>query len=544
MPADPNMRCVCGYRVFRENLTTTTENISRWLRFGAGGFGATPFGTYFGASASGSWGEFSIPTPVTRRKVTCESCNRLRTNTLLSGVGVYGSYTLGGSLFLYVTDVDLLSCLRVKFSNSEFGTYTTSPVKFVGTPLPLVAPTPPVVAPTPPAGAKLAGVLRVELPEVDHDGDYLVSLVDVCAGTELPIALFPLESTVQIHLPAEADLNGLPRSLIDSNLTADLTPSQPGSGSISGIPFDRCTGVIEYDARFGTDPAGQGWAQTAGASGDYGLTAGGILDATTTTSSYWEQSAALAAPTTSVHAYAKYRVGAASSGAGQGLEFRAEAAPGSSADYAGARVFQDTDTLYTRALDDSSQNNVDTQVQGPWSEMYLGAKIGDLGFTALNELVGVDVGVDWGNRPGGPLNAELRGLFGDYAGSNLSAQIRNFVVSASGRFVRAMFRSYAPASSLVLRLHFVSDLGINNSARIKVRYGSLAAGTDPYALGAVSANTTAYFNTKNVVVEVPVTLTNLPAKSPFWFSVERDWQHVDDATAATIHLLSATVRSS
>ena len=538
------MRCVCGYRVFRENLTTTTETISRWLRFGAGGFGATPFGTYFGASASGSWGEFSIPTSVTRRRVTCESCNRLRTNTLLSGVGVYGSYTLGGSLFLYVTNVDLLSCLRVKFSNSEFGTYTTSPVKFVGTPLPLVAPTPSVVAPTPPAGAKLAGVLRVELPEVDHDGDYLVSLVDVCAGTELPIALFPLESTVQIHLPAEADLNGLPRSLIDSNLTADLTPSQPGSGSISGIPFDRCTGVIEYDARFGTDPAGQGWAQTAGASGDYGLTAGGILDATTTTSSYWEQSAALATPTTSVHAYAKYRVGAASSGAGQGLEFRAEAAPGSSADYAGARVFQDTDTLYTRALDDSSQNNVDTQVQGPWSEMYLGAKIGDLGFTALNELVGVDVGVDWGNRPGGPLNAELRGLFGDYAGSNLSAQIRNFVVSASGRFVRAMFRSYAPASSLVLRLYFVSDLGINNSARIKVRYGSLAAGTDPYALGAVSANTTAYFNTKNVVVEVPVTLTNLPAKSPFWFSVERDWQHVDDTTAATIHLLSATVRTS
>jgi hypothetical protein len=143
-----------------------------------------------------------------------------------------------------------------------------------------------------------------------------------------------------------------------------------------------------------------------------------------------------------------------------------------------------------------------------------------------------------------PFFPRVRAFFGDQDGSNLTSQIRNFVVSASGRFVRAMFRSYAPASSLVLRLHFVSDLGINNSARIKVRYGSLAAGTDPYTLGAVSANTTAYFNTKNVVVEVPVTLTNLPAKSPFWFSVERDWQHVDDTTAATIHLLSATVRTS
>jgi hypothetical protein len=544
MPADPNMRCVCGYRNFRENLVTTTEEISRWLQFGAGGFGSTPFGTYFGASVSGTWGEFSTSAKVTRRKVACESCQRLRSNTLLSGVGVFGSYVFGGSLFIYVTDVDLISCLQVRFTNAEFGTYTTGPTKFAGAPLPLVAPAPPVVAPTPPAGAKLAGVLRVELPEVDHDGDYLVSLVDVCAGTELPIALFSLESNVQIHLPAEADLNGLPRSLIDSNLTADLTPSQPGSGSISGIPFDRCTAVIEYDARFGTGPLAQGWAQTVGASGDYGLTAGGILDAATTTSSYWEQSAALATPTTSVHAYAKYRVGAASSGAGQGFEFRAEAAPGSSADYAGARVFQDTDTLYTRTLSGSAQNNVDTQVQGPWSEMYLGAKIGDLGFTALNELVGVDVGVDWGTRPGGPLSAELRGLFGDYAGSNLSAQLRNFVVSASGRFVRAMFRSYAPTSSVVLRLHFVSDLGVNNSARVKVRYGSLAAGTDPYALGAVSSDVTAYFNTKNVVVEVPVTLTNLPAKSPFWFSIERDWQHPDDTTAATIHLLSATVRTS
>lgn len=544
MAADPNMRCVCGYRIFRENLVTTSEKTFRWLRFASGGFGATPFGTYFGAGTGGTWGEFFLVVPVTRRRVTCESCQRVRSDTPLGGTGVFGSYVFAGALFVYVTDVSLLSCLRVQFSNAEFGTYTLSPDKFVGLPLPLVTPTPPVVAPTPPPGAQLAGVLRVPLPEVDHDGEYLVSLIDVCAGVETPLAIFPLESTVQTHFPADADLNGLPRALVDANLTADLTLAQPGSGSVTGIPFDRCTGVIEYDARFGTGPTAQGWTQIAGAAGDFGLTAGGILNGVTTTPSYFRQQLPLGAPATSVHAYAKYRVQASDGFSGCGLDFQATAAPGGAADYEGGRVVQTSSSLYTRTLDDSTLSLVDTQAQGPWSEVYFGAKLGDTGFVVLNELTGVSSPVAWGTQAGGPAGPALRCSFGDYAGSNLSAQLRNFVASASGRFVRAMFRSYAPAASAVLRLYFVSDLGLNNSARIKVRYGSLAAGADPYTLGAVSVGTTAFFNTKNVMVEVPLTLSGLPAKSPFWFSVERDWQHPDDVTTATIHLLSATVRAS
>ena len=544
MSADPNMRCVCGYRVFREAISTKAESVSRWLRF-TGGFGATPFGTYFGSGGIGTWGQFETSAQVTRKRVVCESCQRVRSDTTLGVTGVFGSYVFAGSLYVYVTDTSLLGCLRVKFSDPELGTYTLSPVKFTGLPLPLAAGVPIATAPTPPAGALVAGVLQVPLPEVDHDGEYLVSLVDVCAGYETPIAIFSLESTVQTYFPVDADLNGLPRSIIDSNLTADLTAAQPGSGSISGIPFDRCTGVLEYDARYGTAPDAQGWTQPVGAPGDYGLTAGGILAASTTTSSYWEKQLNLPAPAVSVHTYAKYRVQASNTaGPGEGFELRAEVAPGGGGDYEGARVFQDAGLLQTRRLDGSLQASVEVQAQGQWSETYVGAKLADRGFVLMNNLVPIDVPVVWGTRPGGPLSQELRATFGDVAGSSLTAQLRNFVASAAGRFVRATFRGYAAASSSTLRLYFVSDLGLGNSARVKVRYGSLAFGADPYALGAVSADTTAYFNTKNVVVEVPLTLTNLPAKSPFWFSVERDWQHPDDTTAATIHLLSATVRTS
>lgn len=552
MAADPNMRCVCGYRVFREHIRTVPETVEQWVLYddgSYGGFGSTPFGTFFGSGSAGEWGLFSVEVSRTRKQLVCESCNRVRSDVPLGGVGVFGSYLYGDSIFILVTETSLLSCLRVRFTSSAYGTVDVSPTRHFGPPLPLSAPAPVTTAPTPPAGATTAGILRAVLPDVDHDGDFVVSLVDVCAGVEVQLTIVALESTVQVHTPYEAELNGLPGHLVETNFSILVPSVQPGSGSIVGIPFDRCTAVIEYDARWGTAPAAQGWTHQAsgvGAPTDYSIIEGGVLGINTTDPSYWEREITLGSPGAAVFAYAKCRVQSSTPGTGEGLELRGELAPGGSGNYEGFRSFLQETVIAGRKLDSTGASTWAGRLAAMWSQLFLGEEIGADGVAYFGEtgFLPIDASTVWGTQAGGGANPSLRARFGDVEGSTLIAQLRNFVVSTPGRFMRAFFRSYAPTASPVLRLYFVSDLDTFASAKVKVRYGSLSLGTTPYALGALSASSTVYFTTKNVMVEVTLSLPSLTAAAPFWFSVERDWQNSDDVTAATIHLVSATVRSS
>lgn len=549
--ADSNMRCTCGHRVFREHKATTVVIERRWLLFDAGawgGAGSTPLGTYFGSGPGGAWGNFEVSVTKRSTRLTCESCQRLRSATPAQGIGIFGAYRYVDNIFVMVTSGADLGGLTAVFVGVTTGARVeVSPVRQYAPVFSLAAPAPAVVAPFPPLGARLASAIRIPLPDVEYDDTYTVSLVDSIGGTTTVLTTISLESAVQVHHVNEADLNGLPRSLVQTNLSAKTPVGQPGSGASSGIPFDKCDAVIEYDARFGTLPDAQGWTHAgAGPSADYNLVAGGSLDVENTAGpTYWTKEITLATPADQVHMYAHYRVQTASSADEEGVSFLGAVAPGGSADYEGAQMVQGESKLSYLTLDSATPALVSNRPRASWSSIFTGVDVGAMGFASVEDAPAelVDAGTTWGSLAGGGVNPTMLARFGCFYG-DVHAQIRNFAVSAPGRFMRAFFKSFTATSNPVLRLYFASDLDAASSARFKVRYGALGLGNNPYALGALSSSTNAFFTTKNSVVEVAVSLPSLTAGAPFWFTVERDWASVDDATRATLHLLSATVRSS
>lgn len=549
--ADTNMRCTCGHRVFREHKTTTSVAERRWLLFDAGaygGAGSSPLGTYFGSGPGGAWGNFEVMVTKRSTRLTCESCQRLRNATPASGLGVFGAYRYVDNIFVMVTSAAELGGLRAVFTGSTTGAVVeVSPVRQFAPVFSLAAPAPSEVAPYPPLGAKLAAAIRIPLPDVEYDDTYTVSLVDSIGGTTTPLTTISLESAVQVHHVNEADLNGLPRSLVQTNLAARSPVGQPGSGASPGIPFDKCDAVLEYDARLGGLPSAQGWTHAGvGPSADYNMVAGGVLDvANSAGSTYWTKEVTLASPTAEVHMYAHYRVQTASSASEEGLSFLGAVAPGGSADYVGAQAVQGESSLNYLTLDGTTPDLVSTRPRASWSSLFMGVEVGAMGFSAVEEAPAelVDAGTTWGSLAGGGVNPSMLARFGCIFG-DVNAQIRNFVVSSPGRFMRAFFKSFTATSNPVLRLYFASDLDAASAARFKVRYGALGLGANPFAYGALSSSTSAFFTTKNSTVEVAVSLPGLTPGAPFWFTVERDWASVDDVTRATLHLLSATVRSS
>lgn len=548
------MKCVCGFRKFRESLRSSTETVTRWMRVPASqdGFGSTPFGTLFGSgSVSGTWGGYDIAVSRTSRVVTCESCGRERSNTVVGGIGVFDTYVRSGALFLVVTDTDRLTCYRVRFS-SAFGDIDLSLVPYSGEPsLPDLVPA--RTEPSLPAGALRAGILTVALPDAPHDGTYEVSLVDVCAGTTLSLTAIDLESTVQIHSPREADFNGIPRLVVEHGARAAMPAAQPSSGAaVRGIPFDYCRTVIEYDARFGQLPAAAGWTLVGAAPLAVAFDAGGtLLLQTVAAESRYELEVELPTAADRVHMYSRYWVeSSGSSPSTAGLDLRGDSAPGSASDYFGVRMRARTASLATQTLTGAVASSVLSSQPSMWTDFLASADSGSSeGLLVLpNSITAPTVSSAWGtDSTGAPADPTLRASFGDVVGSNLVAHVRNVVVSEPGRFMRAFFNGYASLSTQVLRLYVVADIdGVGgDKARFKVRYGSGALGSDPFALGSAStASVTGTFTTRNTVMELSFSLSGLTAQAPFWFSVERDWAHADDLTESTLHLVSATVRPS
>ncbi len=191
MTADPSMKCVCGYRRFRQTVQTVMEEAQCWVRFtgeGAGGFGSTPFGTFFGSGPGGLWGLFALDVARTHRIISCESCARPRSDRVIGGVGVFGSYVFDGNVFVLVDSAALLSCMRIRFTHED-GTpvVDVTPTPYGGALLPVELEDPITTATTPPAGAVLAAGIYAEFPSVEVAGTYDVTLVDICAdvSTEL-----------------------------------------------------------------------------------------------------------------------------------------------------------------------------------------------------------------------------------------------------------------------------------------------------------------------------------------------------------------------
>lgn len=517
----------------------------------SGGFGSTPFGTYFGAGAGGTWGLFTEPFQSAQLEVTCESCSRVRSQKRLGGIAVFGGFVAGGYFYVVASDVLLpATCYSLKIEGPG-GTFEVPLEYDPGTPPPIFAPTPPTTALVPPPGAILVDMLlRARLPEVSETGSYTMTVVDRCCGCETTVATVTLEAPAMIFSPLDADIGGAPRRWLNgSRLVVD--PGQaPGSGRIS-IPFDKCTVVVEYDARDAVLPDAQGWTRTGtGPAGDWSLSNGGALRLATTSpnTNYYEKAITVTSPLTRVYAYASVLAESVPAGVvSDGFDVRAFYAANASP-YEGVRALIRQNQIWYTSLDGTLESQLSfVEVPKEWMHVAMGDQSGgeEVGYERSSMLDGTlrMVPTIFGTV-GVAAAHEIRCRFGNTNGVlSLIAHLRDFA-AADGRFIRARFTAFAPVSAPVIRLYVASDANgsAQKTVRFKIKYGSgSGAPSGPLPM---TASVTVNMLVANTVYEVPVTLTGLTANTPIWLTVERDWAHGDDKLAATAHLLQMTVRSS
>lgn len=518
---------------------------------GLSGFGTTPFGTFFGAGSGGLWGLFDGTFKTTVLDTLCESCQRVRSTKNLGGITPFATYTENGYVYLIASDVALATCFSMRFTGPDGSVYET-PLSYlpgVAPPPALVSAAPPTTALTPPPGAVLAGsLLRARLPEVERTGLYLVELVDRCCGCETPLVTVTLEAPPMILSPLHADLGGAPRQWLFGQY--GVSPGgQPASGSRISIPFDKCAVVHEYDARFGTLPASQSWThQGLGAAGDYALVEGGALRGQTALTSYWERTTVVSANPGQCYAYVSINPLAepAAGVVGEGADFTARYATALGQPYHGVRVTYYDRIWHGTRLDDASDaalktaeeprgwsavaafdENTDNREQ-VWFDSEGGSSLAATTFGTDGVAAALDVTSRWGDTVGG----------------GTDVLYRNFVASYGGRFIRPMWQAFAQVTNPVLRLYLVADANgsILKTARFRIRYVQMTG--LPYAMPTNTVDATLNFVVPNTVYELPFTLAGLTANLPFVFTVERVWDHGDDGLQATVHLLSASVRSS
>lgn len=544
----PNRRCTCGFTRFREIIRKTEESVDRWMFFEdpGGGFGSTPFGTYFGSGSGTAWGLFTNPLRTTRRDTVCESCSRVRVSKLLGSIAVFGAFIDNGYIYIVASDLSLpATCYSIRFDGPE--SFEVPLSFFPGVPPAILAPTPPTTAPTPPPGAPTVdSMLRAQVPEVVITGTYTVVLVDRCCGCEYPIAEVTLEAPPMIFTPFDADLGGAPRHwLHGGSVHYDLV--QPASGVRASIPFDYCEAVAEYDARLNTLPDAQGWThQGTGVPGNYQLIDGKALKMQIVSgqSSYWRKTIALPASPGRVYGYSYFAPNVITfTNPGDGYTFEGRYALSIGGTYAGMRLNFAGNSPRTTTLAGGAGTVLRTEQAPPGFLVLAG---GDDNFDGIEGawFEGESFRGAFFGTTGVPAAFEMIAEFGDKgAAGNDLAYIRNVVISAAGRFIRPMFTAFAQVANPRLRLYLIADSNssVDKSARFLVRYG---VGTgDPYVTPGSTTSQTVNFTTANVMFEVPLTLTGLTAQQPFWFTIERDWAHTDDKLVATVHLMQCTVRS-
>lgn len=545
----PNRVCACGFTRFRDRIRKTEESVERWMFFEdpGGGFGSTPFGTYFGAGSGTGWGLFTGTLRTTARETVCESCSRLRLTKTLGALAVFGVYADNGYIYVAASDLSFpATCYSIRFQGPE--TFEAPLSFFAGLPSALLAPTPSTTAPTPPPGASTVNaLLRGPVPEVVITGEYDVILVDRCCGCETPVATVTLEAPPMIFTPLDADLGGAPRQWLRGG-SVHYDGVQPASGVRLSIPFDHIDGLLEYDSRLNSLPDAQGWTHAGtGVPGNYQLVDGKALRMLIVSgqSSYWTQTMALSANPGRIYAYSHVAPGTIAGAApGDGYYVDGRYALSIGGTYAGVRVNHHTDAPRATTLSGGAEVDLLSGDLVPPGFVTLGA--GDDNSDGIEAVWFEDRslrGAYYGTT-GTPAAFEMIGEFGDRgAAGNDLAYIRNVVISAGGRFIRPMFAAFAQIAAPTVRLYLIADsnASADKTARFLIQYG---VGTgDPYAMPSSTVSQTVNFTAANTMFEAPFVLTGLTAQQPFWFTVERDWDHADDKLTATAHLMQCTVRS-
>ncbi len=371
--------------------------------------------------------------------------------------------------------------------------------------------------------------------------------------------------------PNDADLNGAPDHWRRGNWrprNADTAAEQADTGSITSIPLDWCDKVLEYDARFGgvpgdgtsgTQPAAPGVSWTH-ATGAVDPAQWFIEDATTpralrfnlpvNQARFFTAEATLTANPIRAAAYGVAMVDSfGGNDADEGFELRLLANQTGNALQGARGVFADK-FRYVKLDLQTSQNINSTQpvdqIFRVWHEVAFDANVTPSGtddktINSLDNRLNYDDRTFFGSVSFSGTN-KLVATFGKRTSTDgpVSGRLRNFVVSAPGRFIRAGFRGFATQATMRLRLVLVADTfqpgPTNNQVSLRVRFASRAAGSNPFAVPATQLTVGPLTLSPNQVTIAQIDLPGLFAFEPVWFTVERQFG-VANETRGTVHLM-------
>jgi hypothetical protein len=356
---------------------------------------------------------------------------------------------------------------------------------------------------------------------------------------------------------AAVDVNGAPAFWRGVDWRMDAFPApDPSGGSREGIPFDKVRVLLEYDARFGTLPAEQGWTPSSEeAAALYRLDGQGALQFQIgMQAALFTAEAALGEePPNQVHAYINIfpeQISNAPTDEGfDGFEQRVEAnQPGGR--FRGLRaewVRSGRSEFHYLTLDGTrilGSAEAADPARGAWHIVSLQ---GD--FRRGATIVTLDGKIDafpldaFGMSPDRDERAGLRATFGfGRVRGRMSGRLRNFVISSPGRYIRAWMRATAPGNLPVLRLGFVTQERVTGGARFRLRYGRTKEGEAP-AIPVRALEATLKLNDAQPGQEVGIelTLAGIVAGDELLMTLERDSLDRADTIGAGVRLVSATL---
>lgn len=548
-------RCTCGYTVFHERRTAVTQSVACWVRYSfssdASGLGASPLGAgELGAGAATEetlvWARHFVDQTSTTRDVVCSSCQRVRTSRTIARIGIVASFLEDDRVVLLAAGTDA-SCYTLEFRGTDGSVLESMPYRTPGDPDVYTGGSPEEFTETPlPTDLKADAQFEALFPNVDDPMAYSVVLVDRCAGTELVIGDVFLEGDpmlipIQIaELDAPLEWLNSPRALSDHTSTSWLR-----GPAISSIPFDKCSQVLIYDARLGSLPSSQGWTETSPGAGQFSMVNGALKQTRDSGAQarYYKAITGISSAPTMIHGYA---VGRAATDAGMRATYIgvAGAASGSLTGFRSSVHLDNPQQLAVHGnLDDGlSDPNPAVEVLPGWAYLaydHVRSPAETRMWTpgGAVEITGQDT---FSLSSVGTTTHRVEAHFGAFGSETGTVWTRVFCVSAPGRFVRPGFRVHSMATSPVLRLYlFAPDVISLTTARFLVRYGS--GMLDPRARPLTAVSQTATLSDGGTVYELAITLTDAGV-GPLWFTVEREWDHVEDACPSVVHLLQLSLR--
>ncbi len=541
-------KCTCGFTRFRESRSSSEADVACWVLYSStvlGGFGASPIGTFLGAGDEPEeeddlWAKILVPVTYTDLSTNCLSCGRLRFRKTLGGLGVATSYSHNGNLYLVTMSITNLGCYSIEFRGAE--TFSVPIRRIASTPPALHVDNVLAFSLDPPAAdPRATTVLYVPIPaDVNQPGIYTVHVVDTCAGTERALGTIYLENEPMI-IPLQTAEYDMPERMLQQGAVAS-SATDPGIVSYGNpytLPFDKCDAVVEYDPRLGTTPTTQGWTETNVGLGLYTV-ANGVLRHVQPagSASTFAKNVVTAAPPTQIYSYFSFLTDAyvpptaakaiAVYGDGTNIRYLPFECTGES-------------TGPTLFMPSKASPDLTLVAEGKYGWARAGIFRTNSLFIASIGDTSQGGGLDPGTVPYPGIHFGLTVGSDSLVGTGGSTYYRYACASSPGRFLRPYFRAVSSVNSPVLRLYVMSEAYAGeNTARFKIRYDPSTV--SPLGRPSQEVSVTGALSTAGTVYELAVTLADVGV-GPVWFTVEREWDHADDALSSTAHLVQLTLRS-